>query len=574
MNLAQATTLMTKLHALDKAYFNTGKSKVSDAQYDKLKDQLAAANKKLKSAKITKYLESTGTAETSGQKRNHPFYLPSLNKIKDDEPKHIPKYLKKVKSFWRMKDKPLQFGLGPKFDGSSVLHDYNNGTYTRSTTRGDGDVGRDVTPHIKELIRLGKVPGKIPQKGVVHVRSEVCLTRKDFAPWKGKKIDGYTYKEARNSANSYLVAKTVKKDFAKCITVVAFDCFDKDGNAVFPTKFKAVKAMAEWGFSSLFADHIQLIDETMDIKAHLDAMLEKVSSPDFPIECDGVVIEANSSHLRSAMRVGMEDKRPTHAMAYKYGVTTDKTAQVTKVLKLFWTAAADGARVPNVEYAPIKVGNTTLTNALAHNAANVEELGLTVGCEVKVVRSGGVIPQVVEVTKAAKGKKVTLPHRCECDTLLVRIGPDLYCTNDECQYTGAAKFSRACKFMNLDGLGSKGEEKLYEVCGSTSKLFTMNEAKLQALLGNAAGKRVHASIKKWYANCSWSDMMVVSGVFTKPGFSLASKNLEPMVKALGLKLGQPLPKLKNADIKAKVKGVAGGLFAIKWPEFVAFVNSI
>jgi DNA ligase (NAD+) len=580
MNLASAKALMARLQGYDKVYFNTGKSKVPDRQYDHWKDELSEANKKLKDKSIKAYLESTGVEELGDKKVKHNFYLPSLNKIKDDEPKALPKYLAKVKKCWRLKDKPLQFVLGPKFDGSSVEHVYEGGKYKQSITRGDGWEGRDVSNHCRELIKLGKMPLLIPEKEHIRIRSEVCITRKDFAPWKGKKVGSYTYKEARNSANSYLTAKTVKKDFAKVISVIAFDCFDRDGNAHFPTKFKAVKAMAEWGFSNLFEQHIRLATATMDLKAELDRMLEYVSSEKFPIECDGVVIEANSSNLRAAMRVGMEDKRPTHAMAYKYGRTTDKTAQTTKVKRLFWTAAADGARVPNVEYDAIKVGNTTLTNALVHNAAMVEELGIVEGCEVKVVRSGGVIPQVVEVTKAVKGKSVVLPTKCSCGSKLKRQGPDLYCTNKDCAETNEAKFSRSCKFMSLDGLGGEGEKKLFAKCGTVAKVFHLKVGDLQKVLGNVAGQRVYASIQKWKAGASWADLMVVSGAFTRSGFSLAGKALEKIGKAGGIDLTKAVPKSKGLDVKpleklkGKVKGEAGDLFNAGWANFVKFVNSI
>lgn len=569
------------LKKADKAYYNTGKPVMTDMAYDRLRDKLAKDAPKIKDLKVrTKvkaYLGSTGVAETTGKKEKHPFYLPSLNKIKDDEPKGYKKYLDRFKRYYRLKDTPLQHVVGPKFDGSSVRHQYVDGAYVKSITRGDGLIGRDVTAHCRHLIKLGKMPAKIPLKGVVEIRSEICITKKDFAPWKGKKIDGYTYKEARNSANSYLVAKTVKKDFASCLTVVAFDCFDPDGNDLFPTKFRAIKAMAKWGFSDLYAKHATVWSEP-GLKKGLDFMLDRFTSESFVIECDGVVVEANPRSIRVAMRVGYEDARPIRAMAYKHGKTTDKTAQITKVKRVFWTAAADGARVPNVEYDPIKVGNTTLTNALAHNAANVLDLGICLGVEVKVVRAGGVIPQVVEVTKRNKGL-LRLPTKCDCGAKLDRIGPDLYCSApDKCMYTQEAKFSRSCRFMDLDGLGTEGETKLFQKCGTIFKMLKLKEQVFQQVLGNAAGKRVFASITKWRKKASWLDMMVASGAFTRPGFSLAAKGLAKMLEVVAAK-NIEITKLSAKDVKAALvkKGMTGAgteLFTAQWPEFIKFVNAI
>lgn len=568
-----AATLAT-LKKADKAYFNSGKPIMTDAEYDKLRDALAKTkitDKKL-AAEVKKYLASTGTEETSGEKVDLPFYLPSLDKIKTDEPKAFDKFVERT-----VKAGAVQFIVGPKFDGSSFLLQYVNGAFKDAFTRGNGNVGRRVTKHARKLIEAGRVPAKIDQKGTIYIRCELCITRKAFKKWEGKTVGGRTYNEARNAVNGFLTAKSFDADFTKVLSVVAFDLMDAKGNAVLDTKLTAVKWLAAQGFSDMFAKNYKLVKGDA-VKTALDAMLKAVSSPSYEIECDGVVVEANLATVRTSLRKGREDRRPYFAMAYKYGVTEDATAQITTVRKLVWTAGADGARIPNVEYDPIKVGKTELSAASAHNAKNIVDLNLGVGAKVKIVRSGGVIPHVVEVTKV--GTKAKLPTKCDCGAKLVMGDAHLYCSKpDKCPQTMLARLEKAANHLGIDGLGASGFAKLYDAGITTIlKLFNAPKPKLQKVLGNAAGAKVHASAQEWRSELEVADIMVVSGAFIRPGMSIAGKGAEKVAKALGKSIlnyaGKPNALTKKLIVVPGIGAETVKLFVDGYPKFCAFYNAV
>lgn len=580
-----AKKTLTLLQKADTAYFNADGKKIkpimTDAEYDKLRDALEKAkvgDKKLAAA-VKKYLAGTGAKETGGEKVKLPFYLPSLDKLKTDEPKWFDKYIERT-----AKVGAKQYVVGPKFDGTSFLIKIVNQIPVAAYTRGSGSVGRNVTKHLRKMIELGVVPAKVAKiKGTnpnspIYVRCELCITRKAFKKWSGKKVDGRTYGEARNSVNGILTGTRFHDAFVKDCSVVAFELMDANGNAVMDTKLAAVKWLADQGFSDMFAKTVKLVSGDK-IKPTLDAMLAKVSASDYMIECDGVVIEANKASVRGALRDQRgPDKRPYYAMAYKYGVTEDATAQITQVTEFFWTAGADGARIPNVSYAPIKVGNTTMTNASAHNAKNVMALNLNLGAKIKVVRSGGVIPHVVEVIKP--GKKAGLPAVCSCGAKLKMGDAHLYCSKpDTCAETLRARFEKALKFVNFDGMGGVGMVKVYDAGLNTfAKLIAASAPKLQKLLGNAAGAKVHKSISAKVAKFNAVDWMVVSGAFIRPGMSMADAKLSLVYDALGKKLYSygAKPKALRKALSA-VDGLGEesiDLFVAGYPKFLKFYNSV
>lgn len=582
-------TLLAKLKKADEAYFNSDKPIMSDKEYDKLREQLTKAkipDAALRTA-VKKYLAGTGIADSnSGAKVALPFYHASLDKMKTDSPKDIPAFLKRFS-----KPTTLQFVTTPKADGSSLSLRYSKGKFVSARSRGDGTVGRDVTLHAQQFVKAGIIPATIDAKGDVYVRCEIFITRKAFKRWQGKKVGNSVLQEARNAVNGVLTGKgkNFNMDFIRDLSVVALDITDKNGSAIFDTKLQAIKAGAAWGFNDVLARHAKLVSGGEEkIQAALRAALEKVSDKKFELECDGVVIEVNRSTERAALRHGREDRRPYYAMAYKYGVTDDSTAQDTTVKLVFWTKGADGANIPNVEYEPIMVGKTQLTNASMHNAKALVDMNVQAGSVIKVVRSGGVIPHVVSVVKQPKKAGPTpLPTKCSCGARLEMDGPNLYCTKpDKCPDTIASRFDSAIKYLELDGLGAVGVAALVKAGITTlPQLVKVSEKKFVAMFKEAAGKRVYKSVQK-FANqeSDWYVLMVASGVFVRRGFALGETRSKKFIKALNLE-SATLAKFEafaeNPNLLAKklkdVKDMGPEvvmLLGLGMPQFIKFVKAL
>lgn len=599
---ADVKAMMALLKSADRAYFNSDTPAMKDKQYDLLREQLEKLGAKLKDpkikAKVKEYLESTGVEESSGAKVDLPFYLPSLDKLKSDSPAGITKFLARI-----AKVAPTALVIGPKFDGSSFLLRYSRktGKLVSAFTRGSGHVGRDIMGHAATLVAANRIPAALALDDMLgvkgkgrhlHVRCEICMRKDDFKKWQGKSVGGKKLEEVRNAVNGWVISKRPNAKFAADLSVVAFDLTDDNGDAVFNLKTTAVNWLARQKFSSMFADHIQTVNaknasDESAFKATLDECLKEVSGKKFEVECDGLVIEANQAQVRKTLRKERgPDKRPYYAMAYKYGVSEDTTAQITTVKKIVFTFAADGALVPNVEYEPITVGNTVLRNALLHNVANMRRLKIGKGCKIKVVRSGGVIPHVVEVVQ--KGlTRTKVPTKCPTCGAKTEVGEaNVYCTNSLCDGVLAARFSKAISYMDLDGLGGKGVTKLREGgIDTVPKLFKTKLRAMQTILGQSNGARAHTAVATVRdADNSWAYWMTLSGVFISHGHSLADKKLELIVQALGMDGMTKIDHLGGKDRRktlkerlSKAKGLGAesiDLFVLKLPQFLAFMKRL
>jgi DNA ligase (NAD+) len=575
-------SLVKRLKKADKAYFESGSPVMSDKRYDRLKDKLqqqvdamarstGSADKKLL-AKANKYLGTIGHSPTKAKVRLE-LPMPSLSKVKNDDDKALDRFIRKLKDAGEKNI--LQ---SPKLDGSSLLLNYkvdgDCAILHSARTRGDGTIGRDVTAHAKLLARCLIIPLKVRTSSsldrgykMISVRGELLMSKRKFTKkWEGKKVDGTILKEGRNAVNGFVNSKTLNTEFARDLTFIAFGLY-ADGKEIL-SRSKTVSLLHKSAFttyvSSQVGDYYPLAKLT---GKRLRKSLTMLSGELYT--CDGLVLEADTVKVRRKL---LGRNKPEHSIAYKVGHTDLEGQEVhtTTVTKVEWNTSKTGALIPLIHYEPVKFGLTTNSKANGISLKNLRSMKMGPGAKIKVIRSGGVIPRIVKVVKP---HAVKIPTKCECGAPTVEVGVHLYCGKPHsCSILAKEQLTSALKHLKVDGYGGTKVQQVYDA-GYTNITLLLAKGREKQLLkiprwGEKAASTARTNLLKSLEKAKASDLMVVSGRFVEPGFSLASSRCQIVVKALG-----PSPekwRVKDAQKLAKVKGfgtVASECFARCLPTY-------
>ena len=368
-------------------------------------------------------------------------------------------------------DTPIAFTAEDKIDGLSCSLRYEKGQLVRAATRGDGQVGEDVTANVAHIADIpahltGDAPAQIPD--VFEVRGEVYMERAAFADLNTRLMD-----EARAAAaeKGEEFDPTKARQFANPRNAAAGSLRQKDASvtAKRPLRFWA----HGWGEASQVPGETQT-DVIRAIEAFglpvspqftrvegLDALLdhyETIASarPDLPYEIDGVVYKVD--RLDWQERLGFVAKAPRWALAHKFPAERAETTLEAIDIQVGRT----GKLTPVGRLAPVLVGGVTVTNVTLHNRDEIARLGLRVGDRVLIQRAGDVIPQVVEnLTPDAERARFEFPETCpECGSEAVAEEDevDVRCTGG--LICPAQRLERMKHFvsrgaLDIEGMGEK-----------------------------------------------------------------------------------------------------------------------
>jgi|SaaInlStandDraft_4_1057021.scaffolds.fasta_scaffold02073_2 DNA ligase (NAD+) len=356
------------LRVLSEAYYNTGVSLVPDAIFDLLKNILTNRDPK------NKFLTEIG-AKISKDKVELPHWMGSLNKIKADV---------KALDLWKSKFKG-PFILSDKLDGVSCLL-HKGKKKVKLFTRGDGLYGQNIT-HLLPYILSDKVKlSKLEEN--TAIRGELIMTKKNFDKYSKNTAN------ARNLVAGLVNSKTYSIPVAEDTDFVAYSLIHPE-----KAKDKQLTKLKKWGFEVV---HNQEIDTTKkltnDFLSDLLIKRRKVCK----YEIDGMVVSDNSKYYSLT-----SGKNPKDSFAFKT-ILTDQYAEVT-IVDVIWSPSIDGYIIPKVEVEPVTLVGVTITYAAAHNAKYVVDNVLGPGAVIKLIRSGDVIPYILEVLKPAPTGKPKLP---------------------------------------------------------------------------------------------------------------------------------------------------------------------
>ena len=368
-----------------------------------------------------------------------------------------------------------------KIDGLAIELIYKDGVFQTGSTRGDGNVGEDITQNLKtvEAIPLTiDVPKNYPSE--IIVRGEVFITKKEFNRInKEQKEKGLpVYANPRNIAAGSVRQLDPKVTSARKLDSFAYELMTNLGQITHEDKHKILK---ELGFkTNKHNKYCKTFEEVLRFREHWIKEREKLD-----YEIDGTVVLINNNEIFD--KLGIVGKAPRGGIAYKF----PQAEATTKVLDIKVQVGRTGAMTPVAVLEPVQVTGITITRATLHNEDEIKRLGLKIGDTVIVGRAGDVIPDIMKVLpelRTGHEKNFKMPEKCpSCDTKLEKAEGEvlLRCPNKNCfaqKRRGFYHFVSRTAF-NMDGLGPKIIDRLMDegLVQDPSDLFELKEADVKNL---------------------------------------------------------------------------------------------
>lgn len=371
-----------------------------------------------------------------------------------------------------------EFSVEPKIDGLSVSLEYENGIFTRGSTRGDGFVGEDVTANLRTIRSIPLKIVNAPE--FLEVRGEVYMPRESFFSLiEQQELSGeQPFKNPRNAAAGSLRQKDPKITAKRRLDIFIFNVQQVRGRE-YETHIQSLDDLKSMGFKVL--PSYRICREAAEIKEEIECIGEKRA--EFGFDIDGVVIKVNKLSQRDIM--GATSKTPKWAVAYKYPPEEKETV----LLDIEVNVGRTGAITPVAVFDPILLAGTSVSRAVLHNQDFIDEKDIRVGDTIVVRKAGEIIPEVLRsVSHKENSVKFTLPSVCPvCGTPSVRDEGEsvLRCPNVSCS---AQLLKNMIHFasknaMNIDGLGEANMRLFVEsgIVKSPADLYILRKEQIMNL---------------------------------------------------------------------------------------------
>jgi DNA ligase (NAD+) len=396
-----------------------------------------------------------------------------------------------------IEDPHFRFVCEPKIDGLAVSLIYRDGVLERGATRGNGEIGEDVTHNLRTIAQIPRQIEGAP--ALIEVRGEIYISLPDFQALNERRAAAglSTFMNPRNSAAGTIRQLDPALTAQRPLSMWAYAVGAVEG-LTFSDQWEVLEWLREHGFP--VNREIVVIEEEEAVVAQCLDWQQRRGALDF--EIDGVVVKVSDFELQR--RLGSVGRDPRWAVAWKFPPTTAKT----RLLAVHWNVGKFGDLHPFAELEPVRVGGVTVRMATLHNEEDLARKDLREGDEVIVLRAGDVIPQVVSPAPHAlenpdRSPPVQVPAKCPiCATPTVKPPDSVFtnCPNRACpgrQWQLLRHFvSRGA--MDIDGLGEKQVGVLLErhLVRSAADLYALREEQLLELEGFAelSAKRLIAAI--------------------------------------------------------------------------------
>ncbi|WP_086607735.1 NAD-dependent DNA ligase LigA [Erythrobacter donghaensis] len=439
----------------DRLYHAEDSPEISDAEYD----ALVRRNAELEAA-----FPHLVRADSPSRKVGHAIAASPLGKVTHEvrmmsldnafSPEEVAEWLARMRRFLNLPEgEPLAVTTEDKIDGLSCSLRYENGKLVRAATRGDGQVGEDVTANVAYIRDIPQsLPAGVPE--VFEVRGEVYMEKQAFTALNAAQHEagGKLFANPRNAAAGSLRQKDASVTAKRPLRFWAHG-WGAASAVPGATQTEVVETLKAWGFpvSPLFA---RVEGAAEALVARFDAIGK--ARPDLPYDIDGVVYKLD--RLDWQERLGFVAKAPRWALAHKFPAERAETV----VQGIDIQVGRTGKLTPVGRLAPVLVGGVTVTNVTLHNRDEIARLGLRVGDRVVIQRAGDVIPQVVEnLTREEDRPAFAFPDHCpECGSEAVAEDGevDVRCTGGlicPAQRTQRLEHFVSRKALDIEGLGEK-----------------------------------------------------------------------------------------------------------------------
>jgi DNA ligase (NAD+) len=453
---------------------------VSDAEFDKLLNEL----KRIEADHPDWITDDSPTRRAGAKpaerfdKVRHPAPILSLaNAFGADEARA---WLERI---MRIDDRveKAKFVVEPKIDGLSVVLHYRDGVFVQGATRGDGEVGEDITQNLRTI---RSIPLKIPvdAKGpkppkILVVRGEAFIPVEDFEKINQRLLESgeKTYQTPRNTAAGSLRQLDPAKVLGG-LTLLSYQIVHSEGGKVPHSQWDILEYLKELGFP--VTDIAKRFDNLEKAIAYTQSWEKK--RDDLSYETDGMVIKVDD--LTLAAELGFVGKDPRGAIAYKFPAREVST----KLLDIRVTVGRTGVLIPNAVLEAVEIGGVIVERATLHNFDYIAEKDIRIGDRVLVKRSGEVIPYVIgPIVDARTGRerKYKPPAACPaCGQPVEHFEGEVawYCVNAACpaQLVRNVEHFVSRSAMDIVGLGTKIVEKLFETgkIKDVADIYTLKRA--------------------------------------------------------------------------------------------------
>lgn len=460
--------LVNILNRYAAAYYEQDAPLVSDAEYDRLYDELQKLE--AESGVVTPdspTLRVGGAPLKSFEEHRHLGRLWSLDKVRT--PEGLKDFIRKVTA---ASPEPPLFALEYKFDGLTVNLTYENGVLTQGATRGNGTVGEAILPQLRTI---RSIPLSIPFKGRMEVQGE-CIMRLSVLEAYNRTADE-PLKNARNAAAGALRNLDPAVTAARKLDVFCYNVGYIEGKTLSNQK-EMLDFLRENGLPVCpFVRWLHTPDEIMD---EIDLAEQRRGTLDFLI--DGMVVKVTDFALRNAL--GATEKFPRWAMAYKFAAE-ELTATV---LDVTWEVGRTGKLTPLAHIEPVEFSGVTVKKATLNNWDDVQRKRVGIGSRVFIRRSNDVIPEILGAVPDDRPlRPVEKPTVCpQCGAHVEMRGAHLFCTNSlSCRPQIAARLSHYASrdAMDIDTFAGKTAEQLIDAFGISTipELYALSHEQLTAL---------------------------------------------------------------------------------------------
>ena len=480
-----------------KRYYEEDAPEISDFEYDKLYAELLALE--AKHPELDDPASPThrvgGAALDKFEKVAHEVPLNSLSDVFSFE--ELEDFLTRVGTILPN----AAYSVEPKIDGLSVALRYENGVFVGGATRGDGQVGEDVSANLRTI---RTIPLRLTEPLTLTVRGEVYMPRAVFEKINAKReAEGQALlANPRNAAAGSLRQLDPKVAAERRLDIFVFNLQQgalwADGRAP-KTHTEALDRLAELGFKVLSDRTVARNAE--EIEAHINAIGAKRDALAFDI--DGMVIKIDDLEDRRVLGEGTNT--PKWAVAYKF----PPEQKQTRLLDITVAVGRTGVLTPTAVLSPVRLAGTTVSRATLHNEDFIHERDIRIGDLVTVQKAGDIIPEVVASHPNARvgtEEVYFLPRVCpSCGESVMRDGDEgaaIRCTNSACpaQLSRSIEHFASKDAMNIEGLGPQVVEALLTAAliHGVADLYTLQQADVAALerMGEKSAANLIAAIER------------------------------------------------------------------------------
>lgn len=497
---SQIEQLREKLNHHNYRYYVLDDPEISDAEYDRLFRELQQLEKKHPEwiTPDSPTQRVGGVALTAFKQVTHAVPMLSLDNVfsHDELVAFEERMLQRLK-----KHIQIELVCEPKLDGLAISLTYKNGHFICAATRGDGQVGEDVTDNVRTIksIPLTLLHDHYPAH--CEIRGEIFIPKKEFEQLNrdAEKQGEKTFANPRNAAAGSLRQLDSTVTAKRPLRFYAYGLVILDGKNTFKTHYDVLMQLRQWGFP--VAHDIQVAKGIAECETYYDRILQH--RHDLPFEIDGVVYKVNSLSLQDEL--GFVSRAPRFAVAHKFPAEEKETT----VLDVEFQVGRTGAITPVARLKPVLVGGVVVSNATLHNFDELARKDVRCGDTVIIRRAGDVIPEVVSVVTAkrpATAKKIKVPTRCPvCDSAVEKYRDEavLRCTaglSCPAQLRESIKHFASRRAMNIDGLGDKIVDLLadHALIHSVADLYTLHRSAVVALprMGEKSADHLLSAIEK------------------------------------------------------------------------------